>query len=93
VQPQVQNPALITQAAPAAAVVVRAVRGSCWIEAHRGTSSGPLLARRTLTEGETITFRASRVWLRLGAPWNVVARRGAHVAHGLSATGPSDVLL
>jgi cytoskeleton protein RodZ len=93
VQPQVQNPALITQAAPVATVVVRAVRGSCWIEAHRGTSSGPLLARRTLTEGETITFRASRVWLRLGAPWNVVARRGAHVAHGLSTTGPSDVLL
>jgi cytoskeleton protein RodZ len=84
---------VVTHPAPARTVVVRAVGGPCWIEAHRGGRHGPLLARRTLARGETITFTASRVWLRLGAPWNVVARRGTHVARGLSATAPSNVVL
>jgi cytoskeletal protein RodZ len=84
---------LVTHPAPATTVVVRAVRGPCWIEAHRGSKYGPLLARRTLARGETVTFAAPRVWLRLGAPWNVVARRGAHIARGLSATAPSNVTL
>jgi cytoskeleton protein RodZ len=84
---------VITHAAPAKTVSVRAARGPCWIEARRGSSSGPLLAQRTLAQGETATFAAARVWLRLGAPWNVVARRGTHVARGLSATTPTDVTL
>jgi Helix-turn-helix domain len=93
VRPQVQHPALITRAATAPTAIVRAVHGPCWVEAHRGGQSGPLLAQRTLAQGETIRFAAPRVWLRLGAPWNAVARRGAHVARGLSATGPADVTL
>jgi hypothetical protein len=84
---------VVTHPAPIRTVVVRAVRGPCWIEAHRGSKNGPLLARRTLARGERITFTASRVWLRLGAPWNVVARRGTRVARGLSATAPSNVVL
>jgi cytoskeleton protein RodZ len=84
---------VVAHPAPARTVVVRAVHGPCWIEARRGSKYGPLLARRTLARGETITFTAARVWLRLGAPWNVVARRGTRVARGLSATAPSNVLL
>jgi cytoskeleton protein RodZ len=94
VQPRAQHPAAVARAAPAAAsVVVRAVRGPCWIEARRGSRSGPLLARRTLSQGESARFAARRVWVRLGAPWNAVVRRGSHVAHGLSATGPSNLAL
>jgi cytoskeletal protein RodZ len=84
---------VLTPAAPAKTVVVRAARGPCWIEARRGSSSGPLIAQRMLAQGETATFAAPRVWLRLGAPWNVVARRGAHVARGLSTTTPVNVTL
>jgi hypothetical protein len=84
---------VVTPTSPAAPVVVRAVGGPCWVEAHRGSEGGPLLARRTLAQGETLTLAAARVWLRLGAPWNVVARRGAHVARGLSRTGPLDLTL
>lgn len=76
-----------------AAVVVRAVNGPCWLEARRGSSAGPLLARRTLVAGESVRLTAPRVWLRLGAPWNAVVRRGAHVLRGLSATRPQDVSL
>jgi hypothetical protein len=94
VKPRARHPAVVAQTAPAAAaVVVRAVRGPCWIEAHRGSRSGPLLARRTLSQGESASFAGRREWLRLGAPWNVVARRGTHVAGGLSATRPSNVAL
>jgi cytoskeletal protein RodZ len=84
---------VLTPAAPAKTVVVRAARGPCWIEARRGSSSGPLIAQRMLAQGQTATFAAPRVWLRLGAPWNVVAHRGDHVARGLSATTPVNVTL
>jgi hypothetical protein len=90
---QAAKPAVVTHTSPAAAVVVHAVGGPCWIEARRGSRGGPLLAERTLAQGATVTLAAPRVWLRLGAPWNVVARRGAHVARGLSRAGPSDLTL
>jgi hypothetical protein len=61
----------------ASTLVVRALHGPCWIEARRGGRTGALLARRTLAQGETVTFSAQRVWLRLGAPWNAVVHRGA----------------
>jgi hypothetical protein len=90
---QAGNRVAATHTSPAAAVVVRAVGGPCWIEAHRGSRGGPLLARRTLAQGATETLAAPRVWLRLGAPWNVVARRGAHVVRRLARTGPSNLTL
>jgi hypothetical protein len=83
----------VAHTARRSAVVVRAVRGPCWIEAHKGSRSGPLLTQRTLAQGETVRFTARRVWLRLGAPWNAVARRGAQLARGLSTTGPSNLTL
>jgi hypothetical protein len=91
---EAQRPVVVVRhTLPVAAVVVRAVHGPCWLEARRDGPSGPLLMRRTLAQGESTTFVGPRVWLRLGAPWNVVARRGGHVARGLSATGPSNVTL
>lgn len=74
-------------------VVVRAVSGPCWIEARRGSSGGPLLDRGLLATGESVRLTAPLVWLRLGAPWNAVVRRGSHVLRGLSTTAPQDVAL
>jgi hypothetical protein len=34
---------------------------------------------------------APRVWVRLGAPWNVDVQRGAHVVRGLPATTPVNI--
>jgi len=76
-----------------AAVVIRATNGPCWVQARRGGASGPVLAERTLVPGEVLRLAAKRVWLRLGAPWNVVVRRGRHVEQ-LRATGlPVNVTL
>lgn len=91
VTPRVRPHAVAAATRPVRAVVVRAVRGPCWIEARRATSTGTLLARRTLAQGESLTFAAPRVWLRLGAPWNAVVRRGARVLHLATVRRPVNV--
>jgi Helix-turn-helix domain len=76
-----------------AAVVVRATAGACWVQARRGGATGPVLAEQTLQPGQTLRLRGPHVWLRLGAPWNAVVRRGARIER-LPATGaPVNVLL
>jgi hypothetical protein len=52
-------------------LTIRASRGSCWISAHRGSASGALLAERVLQEGDSLSLRARRIWLELGAAGNV----------------------
>jgi Helix-turn-helix domain len=58
------------------ALVLVAARGSSWIEAHAGSRAGPLLYRSTLATGRRLRLPAARLWLRLGAPWNLEARLG-----------------
>jgi hypothetical protein len=91
VKPRVRPHAVVAAPRRARTLVVRAVLGPCWIEARRGTSTGALLARRTLAQGESATFAAPRVWLRLGAPWNAVVHRGAHTLRLPNAARPVNV--
>jgi helix-turn-helix protein len=65
-------------------LLIRAVGGDCWLLVRRGGETGPVLYEGLLQPGQTVRFRP-RVWVRLGAPWNVVLRRGTH-AIGLSRT-------
>lgn len=89
--PRAHHHPVVVAHRPSATLVVRAVRGPCWIEARRGGSTGALLARRTLARGESATFAAPRVWLRLGAPWNAVVHRGAHALHLPATRVPVNV--
>jgi hypothetical protein len=91
VKPRTRPHVAVVAPAQARDVVVRAVRGPCWIEARRGSSTGALLARRTLGQGESVTFSAPLVWLRLGAPWNAVVRRGAHTLRLPNTVRPVNV--
>ncbi len=50
-----------------------AVRGPCWLSVRLGSDTGRLLYERTLDAGQRARFVASRLWLRIGAPWNVDA--------------------
>jgi uncharacterized protein DUF4115 len=72
--PPVEKAALPNRAVPARKVVlvtITASRGDCWMSAHRGSATGPLLAEKTLLDGETVSLRAHRIWLELGAAGNV----------------------
>jgi cytoskeletal protein RodZ len=58
-------------------LVVRAVRGDCWVLVRRGSATGPVLYERILGRGGVVRFGLQqKLWVRLGAPWNadVVAR-------------------
>lgn len=52
-------------------VTITASRGSCWMSAHSASATGPLLAERTLLEGDRVSLRGRRIWLELGAAGNV----------------------
>ena len=73
-------------------LVVRAVRGPCWVQARRGGPSGAILAERTLPAGAILRLPARQVWLRLGAPWNVRVQRGDRTVELPPGTRPVDIV-
>jgi hypothetical protein len=73
-----------------AVLVLDAARGRCWVLARRGGPTGAVLTERTLEQGDVLRLGSRGVWLRLGAPWNVRLRRGAHAIDLPPATGPID---
>jgi hypothetical protein len=80
-----------TPAAAAVRVQIDASRGDCWVVAHTGSATGPVLLERIVREGETVTLRARRVYLELGAAGNVDVQ-----VNGRARTIPSgttDVVL
>lgn len=61
----------------AAALELTAVHGPSWLLARLGSSLGPVLAEQTLQPGQTARFGLKkRLWIRLGAPWNLAAAIG-----------------
>jgi Helix-turn-helix domain/RodZ C-terminal domain len=55
-------------------LVLRAVRGPCWLSVTIGSSGGRLIYRRTLQQGGTVRFGLRRpLSIRIGAPWNLEA--------------------
>jgi hypothetical protein len=73
------------------ALVLTAGRGPCWLLVRRQSETGPVLYEGTLQPGESLSFRP-RVWLRLGAPANVEAHRGASPLAGLAGAVPVDLV-
>ena len=56
-----------------AKIVLVAARGRCWLSVRLGSPSGKLVFERTLEQGQSARFTAKRLWIRLGAPWNLDA--------------------
>jgi cytoskeletal protein RodZ len=102
----IQTPAPATAAAPThpraalslapakparrATLVIRATSGPCWLLVRRSGPTGAVLFEGTLEQGRAMRF-APRVWVRLGAPWNVAVHRGAHLFGGLPSSTPVDL--
>jgi hypothetical protein len=56
-----------------ARLVLVATRGRCWLLVRLGSANGRPIYERTLEQGQTARFAATRLWIRIGAPWNVDA--------------------
>ena len=61
------------QTPAAARIVLVASRGPCWLSVHLGSATGPPVLVRMLQPHQRVRFVSKRLWMRLGAPWNVDA--------------------
>lgn len=79
------------KAASGGRLVIRSVRGACWLEIRSGGPTGRLLYEATLAQGGSVSFATPHLWIRFGAPGNVVAMRGGRLLRGLSSLLPVDL--
>jgi cytoskeleton protein RodZ len=56
-----------------ARIALVATRGPCWLSVRLGSEAGRPLYERTLEQGQAVRFSGHRLWIRVGAPWNLVA--------------------
>jgi cytoskeleton protein RodZ len=65
-----------TPVVPAAAktvrLLVKASRGSCWLQVHKTSATGPILFQGTLDHGQQQLFTARKLWITLDRPENLV---------------------
>jgi cytoskeleton protein RodZ len=63
----------VTRQARAASLVLRGTHGPCWLSVRQGSEQGRQLFEGTLDQGESRGFVVGRLWIRIGAPWNLEA--------------------
>ncbi len=66
-------------------LVLTAARGECWLSVRAGSGEGRGLYEGLLVEGRSLRFAGKRLWVRMGAPWNLEAK-----LNGKAATLPAD---
>ena len=64
-------------------VVLTATGGDCWILVRDGSAEGAILYEGTVHPGIVLRFEKVPLWIRAGAPWNLTARLGGKLLHGL----------
>ena len=55
-------------------LLLRAVRGNCWIEVRLGDAAGKLLYEGTLEKGQAQRFVGRKLWLNAGVPENLAVK-------------------
>ncbi len=78
-----------TQSATVSRIVLAASRGPCWLSVHIKSATGQTVFERTLQPGQTARFTLShrRLWMRIGAPWNLDATLNGKTVQLPTATG------
>jgi hypothetical protein len=66
-----------------ARLVITAVGGDCWLAVRAGSSAGAVLYEGVLAEGTSRRFARKRLWVRMGAPWNLRVELNGKVVHDL----------
>jgi cytoskeleton protein RodZ len=73
--------------------VLTAARGRVWLLVRSGSATGRVLYEGVLEQGQKLPVTLSpRVWLRVGAPWNLDVRVSGRLLSGLPAQ-PGNVVL
>jgi cytoskeleton protein RodZ len=80
-------PRTATQPLAVARIVFVATRGPCWLSVHLGSASGRAVYEGTLGQGRTARFSSTRLWIRIGAPWNIDATLNGRAVQLPAATG------
>jgi cytoskeleton protein RodZ len=69
-------------------LVLAASGGDVWLSVRAGSATGRLLFANTLAAGRRLSFARRRLWVRVGAPWNLrVAAGGKRLQVPLQTTG------
>jgi hypothetical protein len=63
---------VVPAAAPSVRLLVKASRGSCWLQVHKTSAAGPILFQGTLDQGQQQLFTARKLWITLDRPENLV---------------------
>ncbi|HYY03853.1 MAG TPA: RodZ domain-containing protein [Gaiellaceae bacterium] len=73
--PPPSRPAKPAPPTPALArVTLAATKGPCWLSVHVGSAAGAFVWEGTLEPGRSVHFVSKRLWIRIGAPWNLDAK-------------------
>ena len=62
----------------AAAALVLSAIGPCWVEVRAASAVGQVLYTGVLEAGDARRYHRRTLWVRVGAPWNLVVRAGGH---------------
>jgi hypothetical protein len=73
-------------------LVLTAARGDCWLSVRKGSRDGRLLYEGMLLGGESLRFASKRLWVRMGAPWNLKASLNGRAVRGLPADTANVVI-
>jgi len=72
-----QSP-VVSPAAKSVRLLVKASRGSCWLQVHKTSATGPILFQGTLDQGQQQVFTARKLWITLDRPENLVTVLNGH---------------
>ena len=59
-------------------LLVKASRGPCWLQVHKGSATGTILFQGTLDQGQKQLFTARKLWITLDRPENLVTILNGH---------------
>jgi cytoskeletal protein RodZ len=71
--PTPRPPTRVASAPPTSHLVLVATRGDCWLSVRAGSRDGRVLYEGMVGEGDDFRVAGRRLWVRIGAPWNLDA--------------------
>ena len=66
--------------------------GDVWLSVRAGSATGKVLYEKILQAGSRLRFDRHRLWVRVGAPWNLAITAGGHRMR-VPLSAPGDVVV